>query len=63
MKLQQWADFFFTGEAVVPAVLLWTDHFDLALLLILPLLFVAGGLSLMANGPPGPPDPGSESDE
>ena len=60
MKLQQWADFFFTGEAVVPAVLLWTDHFDLALLLVLPLLFVACGLSLMADGPP---DPGPESDE
>jgi hypothetical protein len=61
MKLQQWADFFFTGEAVLPAVLLWTDHFDLALLLVLPLLFVACGLSVMADGTPGPP--GSDSDE
>jgi hypothetical protein len=49
MKLQRWADFFFVGVVVLPAVLLWMDYFDLGVLLLLPMLFVACGFGVAAR--------------
>jgi hypothetical protein len=49
MKLQRWADFFFVGVVVLPGVLLWMEYFDLGVLLLLPMLFVACGFGILAQ--------------
>ncbi|MGH8620379.1 MAG: hypothetical protein ACREUW_22010 [Burkholderiales bacterium] len=61
MKLHQWVDFFFIGEAVLPATLAWEGHLDLAVLVLVPLLFIACGLSALAAGPEGLPVRGTDS--
>lgn len=63
MKLHQWVDFFFIGEAVLPATLVLTGHPALAILVLVPLLIIACGLSALAAGPGGLPARGDDSDE